>query len=594
MSSTALLIVTLSCATGLEAPQPVPFQALTPAIRASIDRLAGQAELETIEEDAVNLAGNAAAWLVSQVTLTARQEVELADAMHQKAFPAEVITETPPQAQRVLERLVREMPEYLKPPEYHFELVIVDKPQLGAFTLGGGRVYLTRPLLQGLLGQGVRGEAALAFVLAQQLGHTARLHCRRGWQLQKYQKEVKDRGLFNLLHTTVKAAGPLTYFLYSRKQSYEADCFAWQLCRNAHLDLEAALDAPRFFALQAHRGLLTDPDYRPAKAAPVSVLDYYLSEQPEALVRLRRLLLERDGLVPDRKEHGLFQYDAATGNLTHCGNGAIKADEAPLVFVHGMHGHNGTFRPLLDLLSSDPTFAGRPVLVFRFPSNDSLARSGGFLHREMARVVAAPGKAQFVCHSAGGLVFRYYAEIKKGAFDRAVLLATPNLGSHMTALKFLADLAEFSAVLKQGLGEALAATVPEGLGEIINDLHPDSLFLRYLGYDAACARRYYVFYGQALDTARAAALRLTFGAAKRVMKDRLFPGVGLLPFHTHVLILLDGWELPEEILRGDGVVSVRSARLRGARQVTKTTQNHLSILTNEMVRRQVLEILTGK
>jgi triacylglycerol esterase/lipase EstA (alpha/beta hydrolase family) len=105
-----------------------------------------------------------------------------------------------------------------------------------------------------------------------------------------------------------------------------------------------------------------------------------------------------------------------------------------VVFVHGMHGDGNSFRDLCSVLADHPDVRDAELLVFLFPANGSLACGGEMLAREMARVVRDPARASFVGHSAGGLVFRYYAEKKHGAFDRAVLLGVPHAGSQLTPL----------------------------------------------------------------------------------------------------------------------------------------------------------------
>src|SRR5262249_8356299 len=159
---------------------------------------------------------------------------------------------------------------------------------------------------------------------------------------------------------------------------YEADLFAWQLCRNAGIAQEQALDALRCLALQTHPRLKTADDYRPAEKALAPVLLYYLSSQPEPLIRLKRLFMERDGLVADEKTYGLFRYAPAKGEFSRCDARSVSAEEAPFVFIHGLRGGNETFRAFLDFLSEQKELAGRPLLSFRYPNNDSLARSGTF------------------------------------------------------------------------------------------------------------------------------------------------------------------------------------------------------------------------
>jgi Zn-dependent protease with chaperone function len=572
-------------------------RALTPAVRDRLDALAREQELEGLKEETINLGGNVTAWLVSQAALTARQEADQAARMGKQLLAESRAVPTPPAAERVWQRLVKQLPEYLKPKEFTFTLTVVEAPRPGVFTWGAGQVYITRPLLDQLLESPERGEPALAFLLAHQLGHGAYQHCRRGWQLVQIQDEVRNliphgvdaNMLQRLLETRVKAAGTFVYLLYSRHQCYEADCFAWQLCRNAGFDLDAALDGLRYAAVVAEPRLLTDPKYRPGPQTTTPELHYYLSEEPEPLIRLKRLLMERDGQVADEKTYGLFCYDRASGELTRCEPHSVGAGEAPVVLVHGLRGDKLTFAAFLAFLGKQDELEGRPLLFFRFPNNESLAKCGRFLHNEMARVVLAPEKTTFLCHSAGGLVVRYYTEVMKGAFDRAILLATPNGGSTLVPLKYLVDLAQFAGALKSGLVEAIAATFPEGRGQITHDLHPDSLFYRHLGSDRKMAARYRVYYGQVLDVGQALALRAGFAAAKTYLRERVFAAVKVPELNRQGEALLDAWPVPDELFFGDGVVTVPSARLPGAAKTVRTRCNHLSILIDGEVMRQVVQ-----
>jgi pimeloyl-ACP methyl ester carboxylesterase len=605
-----LVCVAASC--GLAAPargDDVRLKDLTEPVRSRVDAAARAQRLEKVPQEAVNLAGNATSWLISQVSLSAEEEDARATLLHKRILERHRSIALPEAAGRVWQKLLDQLPPSLKPEAFHYSLKILDVPDLGVTTPGGGRVYLTRSLMEDLLanmGQ-TRGEAALAFLLAQQLGHMARLHCRRGWQLQEIQEEIKTgiklgvemSVVKQLLQTGVDHSDVLIYFLYTREQHYEADCFAFSLCRNAGIDLDAALDALRYLVVQAHPRLLRDADFRPADRPRAETLRYYLSEQPEPLVRLKRLLMERAGEVIEETDYGLFLYlpgaDGRTGKLTRCGDQSIRANEAPIVLLHGLRGDNGCFRTYLPALGEQPETRGRPVLVFRYPNNESLSRSGLFLERELRRVVAAPEKAAFICHSAGGLVFRFYAEKRGGAFAQAVFLATPHLGSRLTQLKFLVDLAGFGAAWHDaGLREAIAEAIPEGRGEISFDVQPDSLFLRYLGHDAKLAARYHVFYGQVLKRRDATLVSLAFTAAKQTLRDKLVERVDAPFLKRQVTRLMDQLTIPDEVLAGDLIVTVRSADLKGAGKATATRLNHLTIKTDEEVLRQVVKSIAGQ
>src|SRR5436190_1352595 len=83
------------------------------------------------------------------------------------------------------------LPPSLQPEPFRFTLTVVDRPEADAFTVGGGYVCVTQPLLDALLADRQRGPSALAFALAREIGHIARQHCRRGYQRLQLQEEVK-------------------------------------------------------------------------------------------------------------------------------------------------------------------------------------------------------------------------------------------------------------------------------------------------------------------------------------------------------------------------------------------------------------------
>ncbi len=253
-----------------------------------------------------------------------------------------------------------------------------------------------------------------------------------------------------------------------------------------------------------------------------------------------------------------------------------------------------TFRDYLRFFAEQPELRERKLVVFRYPNNASLACCGLFLHNEMRRVIVAPEKAIFVCHSAGGLVFRYYAEVQKGPFERAILMVTPHEGTSLTSLKYLVDLTAFAEELQTGGPDALVRMLPEGHGQVIHDLAADSLFLRYLGHNAVLARRYHVFSGDYLTPLQVAALGTVIVAAKKVMKDRVLPKIDSPVLRRQALRRIDQWHLPREIVRGDLIVSVRSALLKDAGKATRTALNHEQFKTDEQVIRDVLESILGK
>jgi pimeloyl-ACP methyl ester carboxylesterase len=586
----------LALAVPAEAAAPPALKDLTPAVRTRIDRLAARHPVDTLRQEKLNVAGDISLWALSNLALAPEEEFEHAETVHKEILKRERVAIAPETARRVFRKLLDNLPPHLKPDEFEYSLIVLEHDEANAFTLGGGFIYISRPLLDALLSDKERGEAALAFVLAHQLGHIGLQHCRRGWQSFELEEGIqkgiemhiaRDR-LREALHTGVANAGNRIAFLYTRKQVYEADLFAWQLCRNAGIALDPALDALRWLAVDQHPRIRTDEAYRPEEDTPDR-------EQPPALLRLKRLFMERDGLVDDKEgNYGLFLWDPRSGDFQRCGNQSVAAGERAIIFVHGFRGSMRTFRDYLIACSENEALRERKLLVFRYPNNSSLGRCGQFLVNEMRRVVAAPDKAFFVCHSAGGLVFRWYAKAAKQPFDRAVLLSTPNEGSSLASLKYLADLSAFADELKMNGPGAIARMIPEGSGQIIHDVHEDSLFLRRLGRNADLAKRYHVFSGDCLRPVQVIALGTAIAAAKRVMLKRVLPRIDAPVLRRQAMTRIERWHLPREISHGDLVVSVRSALLKDAGRTTRTALNHDAFKTDEQVIREVMESILGK
>ncbi len=573
------------------AAAPPSLKELTPEVRTRIDRLAETHPLDTLHQQKRNVAGDISLWALGHLALDPQDEFEHAHAVHKQILERERKLETPPAAQRILDKLLDKLPPHLKPEAFEYKLIVLDQPDANVFTLGGGFIYLSRPLLDALLTDQDRGETALAFILAHQLGHMGLLHTRHGWQSYELEQELQKGielhvarpRLREILHTSVEAAGGHTKFLYSRRQMYQADLFAWQLCRNAGLALDPALDALRWLAVVDHPRLLSDPEHRPDSDDPEH-------EPPPALLRLRRLFMEREGSVDDKEgNYGLFLWDAQRDSFQRCGRQSIAAEDRPIVFVHGFRGSMRTFRDYLRAFAGDRELSRRKLLVFRYPNNSSLGRCGQFLVNEMRRVVAAPEKAFFVCHSAGGLVFRWYAETRKRPFDRAILLSTPNEGTSLTSLKYLADLGALIDELKMNGPGALTRMLPEGEGQIVYDVHAESLFLRYLGHNADLAKRYHVFSGEFLRPAQVFGIGAAIVAAKRIMANRLLPRIESPVVRRQAARRVERWHLPIEISRGDLIVSVRSALLKDAGHSTRTALNHEEFKSDERMIQDVIQ-----
>jgi hypothetical protein len=231
------------------------------------------------------------------------------------------------------------------------------------------------------------------------------------------------------------------------------------------------------------------------------------------------------------------------------------------------------------------------LLIFRYPNNESLSRCGQFMTREMKRVMVDPDRAVFVCHSAGGLVFRWYAEVRHGGFHKAIFLAVPQAGTHMADLKALVDVGRFVLDLPTGLDYAMRNYFDEGNGEIARDLIPDSLFLRRLNRETPPVERYQIFYGQFFDLWQALELQAGFLVAKGCVEEAVADFVPFPDLQSRLMRLVAKAPLPEEITRGDLVVSARSAQLPGVTRMTALAAQHEAFRYDPEIMRRVLEAI---
>lgn len=587
-----LIFLLLGQGTITDQPTPPTTRELTASARERLDHLALRTPVEKLPENHVDLAGSGVAWLMTQVPLEPKDELRLArDARHKLLLKHLGKLQRPdPKVKRIVDKLVSQLPEHLKP--FGYRLTILDLPTLEAFTLGGGEIILTRKMVDVLLA-GPRGEQALAWVLAHEIGHVARRHSSRGHQLNLLQDRLQDHFahknnksiLEKALETSLEPVGNLVPFLYSHQQEYEADLFAFHLCRNAGYDTDAVLDGARWMVLAQHPTALTDSRFTPAQVAELSLLQQYLKRHPDSLRRLKRLLMEKEGLVEKDENFGLFRWDPRRQKYVRCADNSQKNVGRSIVFVHGLYGNEESFLEFHKTFDHNPKLKARPAFLFRYPNNGSLSRAGLLLQGEMKRTGLKGGRAYFVCHSAGGLAFRYYAEKLKGAFDQAVLMGTPNGGSNLTSLKAIVDLSEIAVAMK-GLGwmKSIAKTVRETQGLIRHDLHPDSLFLRDLGHSTLHAKKYRVVYGRYFQGKSGFAWKIAMTTAlaqgRKYVKSTWVPKLGNRFLQEYAIQLLDGMKIPKEVLSGDLIVTVKSANLRGARSSTELPLHHQSLKTD--------------
>src|SRR4029079_3638788 len=122
---------------------------------------------------------------------------------------------------------------------------------------------------------------------------------------------------------------------------------------------------------------------------------------------------------------------------------SIDDGERVICFIHGIDSHFGIYESALDYMAQLEQTKDVRLVCFHYPNDDSIAKSARYLRNELNRVGGTAEAFDFVCHSAGGLVFRYYAEVERGGFRRGVLQGTPHAGSDLAKLRVLLETKQF-------------------------------------------------------------------------------------------------------------------------------------------------------
>lgn len=576
-------------------------------IKKRIDSEARKSEIEKDEKKVFK--GSIIAWLINQVSVTEKEEFDGANESHEKIKTTVKFSPTSLNVNNVFKKLVSNIPSNLNYKGFTYELFVLDQPDLNVFTNGGGYVYITKPLLEKFLDANAQPTAGLYFILANELGKISHKHTRRGYQLIEIEKELKrlvklnieDEILKVILQTSINPALGTVKFLYTPHQVYQADIFALYLCRNFGIQLDDSLDALRLFVVDKYPKI-KEMDF----VISQDLKEGFSSFDSSPLVRLKKLLNETEGVVDDSTEKfGLFRYQKETKDFKLCSNKSILGNKSTLVFCHGLKGNEETFMSFIKAVGENKLMAEKEILVFRYPNNQSLSRSGQFLTSEINRVFKDQKKVQFICHSAGGLVFRHYAEINNGSYGNAFFIGTPHKGSDIIKFKFLIDTNEFLIGFGHGgLPKTISDTIPEGRGEIGFDLQPGSLFLSYLDSHKSTQKNYFIFnsnytgvgltdQGGAKNKAIVYAVENTIlPAVKKILIERA-EQIGSPLLKKWALEAITQLVLPDEVKNGDLAVTIESSKISGTKSVvTRYGLNHIEIVSDTKVIAEIIKKIT--
>ncbi|MEZ6064530.1 MAG: alpha/beta fold hydrolase [Planctomycetaceae bacterium] len=238
-------------------------------------------------------------------------------------------------------------------------------------------------------------------------------------------------------------------------------------------------------------------------------------------------------------------------------------DRPLVVLVHGYNSSAGQLRPLHELLRHE----GFACAMYSYPNDGSIDAAAVELSGELRRLrTDSPATdVAIVAHSMGGLVSRAAvedAERDPGNVRRLILVATPNQGSNLARLPIGLDLWEH-LVRRDGDRETefLQRIVADGLEEGRHDMRPGSPFLNALNARKRNPRiEYTLLIGDEAvltDEQRAELCErweelCQSSRTARLVSPRIDP-------------ILSGDELRTG--RGDGAVSLASARLEGVEDI---------------------------
>lgn len=552
-----------------------------------------------LEEPKKEFYGALARWSIARTPMKADDELALAREEHRAILQSFKTSPAPPLAGKVLKQLTGHLPE-ASPREFEWTLTIIETPEMRSSTVGGGFLYLTRPLYDALTHHPDQSEDRLAFVLAHEMGHTVRKHVRVAYQLVKLEDVAQREGrneeeLFRLRNSVgrmVEVTGKRLRFLYEPHHEYQADLFAAHLCRNAGFDLEAGLDVLRQGVLDEEQG--EDPLKAPANAMLSNPKAAVEKNRPSASERLRQIRLDVDGVIIG-EQYGLWEFDAKADQWIKPKDIHVAEKEHAVLMVHGMDSTLSTcYIQLARALSKDRDFRGVRILGFQYPGDASLCRVGEFLHRELTKSFHPNAKVNFVCHSAGGLVVRYYAEVKGGPFERIILQGTPNHGSDLARLRSVVEMKQFVSDLRDGYSEAIEKAILDGQEQIGQDLAPGSLFLNQVNACQADRSRYVIFRGRRFGRARMLLLDKSMDVGRTLLAQSLEEIEGPEILRERAMQSLEQLDLPEEVRKGDLVVSTESAVLEGVQDIRTFKLRHGELSRDKETIAATLEILKSK
>ncbi|MEX0406119.1 M48 family metalloprotease [Aquibium sp. LZ166] len=212
---------------------------------------------------------------VDSVTRNDRM-VELARAQHPRILATYGGEYSDPKLERMVAKVVGSLTVAAGNPDQTYQITILNSPNVNAFALPGGFLYVTRGLLAL-----ANDSAELAAVIAHEMGHVTANH-----GVQRQQKEAEEQLASRVVSDVLSESqiaraavvrGKLRLAQFSRNQELEADAVGIKTIGNAGYD---PFSAARFL-----QSMASYADFRSVSGATDASLDF-LASHPNAPQRI--------------------------------------------------------------------------------------------------------------------------------------------------------------------------------------------------------------------------------------------------------------------------------------------------------------------
>lgn len=231
------------------------------------------------------------------VTMSERQELEQG-----RRFSQEILTQYPRYADEKLQAYVQQVGERVARHSHRsgleYRFTVVDSPDINAFALPGGYIYIHRGLLAYL-----NSEAELAAVLGHEVGHVTARH---SVQQQSQSTVWNILGQAVAIGTGVGAAGDLTQVLggavvrgYGRDMELEADGLGAQYLARSGYDPQAMIEVVK--VLKGQEDFARDQAAKRGQALPAGGYHGLFDTHPDNDRRLQQVVGPARSLATGRQ-----------------------------------------------------------------------------------------------------------------------------------------------------------------------------------------------------------------------------------------------------------------------------------------------------